>query len=83
MTMVKVLLLEQWYNLSNPQMEEALNDRMAVHRFVGLVLHEDAMDCSTISRFRTALGVELSTRLFAKSEKQLVEQGVVNSCGHC
>ena len=30
--MVKVLLLEQWYNLSDPQMEEALGDRIS---FVG------------------------------------------------
>ena len=34
--MVKVLLLEQWYNLSDPQMEEALGDRISFRRFVGL-----------------------------------------------
>ena len=34
--MVKVLLLEQWYNLSDPQMEEALQDRISFRRFVGL-----------------------------------------------
>ena len=39
----KVLLLEQWYNLSDPQMEEALQV------FVGLGLHP------TISRFRATL----------------------------
>ena len=36
--MVKVLLLEQWYNLSDPQMEEALGDRISFRRFVGLGL---------------------------------------------
>ena len=36
LTMVKVLLLEQWYNLSDPQMEEALGDRISFRRFVGL-----------------------------------------------
>ena len=35
LTMVKVLLLEQWYNLSDPQMEEALGDRLSFRRFVG------------------------------------------------
>ena len=35
--MVKVLLLEQWYNLSDPQMEEALQDRISFRRFVGWV----------------------------------------------
>ena len=33
--MVKVLLLEQWYNLSDPQMEEALQDRISFRRFAG------------------------------------------------
>ena len=60
--MVKVLLLEQWYNLSDPQMEEALGDRISFRRFVGLGLQEDAPDHSTISRFRTALAAGVSTR---------------------
>ena len=65
--MVKVLLLEQWYNLSDPQtsdprMEEALGDRISFRRFVGLGLQEDAPDHSTISRFGTTCrrGVEKS-----------------------
>ncbi len=33
--LVKVLLLEQWYNLSDVQMEEALGDRLSFRRFVG------------------------------------------------
>ena len=41
LTMVKVLLLEQWYNLSDPQMEEALGDRLSFRRFVGLGLQDD------------------------------------------
>ena len=75
--MVKVLLLEQWCNLSDPQMEEALNDRMAFRRFVGLGFQGDAPDYSTISRFRTALGEELSAQLFRELERQLEEKGVV------
>ena len=39
--MVKVLLLEQWYGLSDPQMEEALRDRISFRRFVGLDLQDD------------------------------------------
>ncbi len=33
--LVKVLLLEQWYNLSDVQMEETLGDRLSFRRFVG------------------------------------------------
>ena len=77
LTMVKVLLLQQWYNLSDPQMEEALGDRISFRRFVGLGLGDDTPDHSTISRFRTALGEELSAELFEELGRQLDERGVV------
>ena len=60
--MVKVLLLGQWYNLSDPQMEEALGDRISFRRFVGLGLQDDTPDYSTISRFRTELSKAWSGR---------------------
>ena len=60
--MVKVLLLEQWYNLSDPQMEEALGDRISFRRFVELGLQDDTPDYSTISRFRTELSKAWSGR---------------------
>ena len=76
LTMVKVLLLEQWYNLSDPQMEEALGDRISFRRFVGLGLGDDTPDHSTISRFRSALGEELSAELFEELGRQLEERGM-------
>ena len=70
--MVKVLLLEQWYNLSDPQMEEALGDRISFRRFVGLGLEDETPDYSTISRFRTELSTRgLSEELFKELEAQL------------
>ena len=78
LTMVKVLLLEQWYNLSDPQMEEALGDRISFRRFVGLGLQDDTPDHSTISRFRGELEKKgLSERLFKELEFQLEELGLV------
>ena len=78
LTMVKVLLLEQWYNLSDTEMEEALGDRISFRRFVGLGLQDDTPDHSTISRFRTALEEgELSEKLFNELGKQLERLGVV------
>ncbi len=53
--MVKVLRLEQWYDLSAPQMAAALGDRISFRRFVGLGLQADTPDYCTISRFRSAL----------------------------
>ena len=75
--MVKVLLLQQWYNLSDPQMEEALADRISFRRFVGLSLEDDTPDHSTISRFRSALGAERSKRLFAELERQFDKKGML------
>ena len=75
--MVKVFLLEQWYVLSDPQMEEALRDRISFRRFVGLDLQDHTPDHFTISRFRTALGEKLSEELFLELERQLRERGVV------
>lgn len=78
LTMVKVLLLEQWYNLSDPQMEEVLGDRISFRRFVGLGLQDDIPDHSTISRFRTALEeLGLSEKLFDELGSQLEKLGLV------
>jgi IS5 family transposase len=51
----KVLLIQRWYDLSDPAAEDALNDRRSFARFVGLPLDEAAPDHSSISRFRTEL----------------------------
>ncbi len=63
LTMVKVLLLEQWYNLSEPRMEEVLGDRISFRRFVGLGLQDDTPDYSTVRRF----GAELEKRGLSES----------------
>jgi IS5 family transposase len=51
----KVLLIQRWYDLSDPAAEDALNDRKSFAHFVGLPLDQPAPDHSSISRFRTEL----------------------------
>ncbi len=76
--MVKVLLLQQWYQASDPAMEEALWERLSFRRFVGLGLQDAAPDHSTISRFRRQVTTAgLTARLFAAVEAQLVARGVL------
>src|SRR5579871_7009412 len=53
--MLKALLLQRWYDLSDLAMEEALKDRLSFRRFVGLPLCEAIPDHSTLWRFREAL----------------------------
>jgi IS5 family transposase len=48
--LLKGLLLQQWYGLSDPGREEALTDRLSFRRFVGLALADPGPDHSTLSR---------------------------------
>jgi IS5 family transposase len=76
--MVKALLLQQWYGLSDPGLEEALGDRLSFRRFVGLALDAPVPDHSTISRFRTQLATRgLAEALFAEVGDQLAAHGLV------
>ena len=76
MLLVKALLLAQWYDLSDLQLEEALGDRLSFRRFVGLSLQDDTPDHSTISRFRRVLAQrELSADLLAALTHQLAPRG--------
>jgi len=78
LVMVKALLLQQWYGLSDPGLEEALWDRLSFRRFCGLALDETAPDHSTLSRFRNDLGADrLDEQLFEEINAQLHRHGLV------
>jgi transposase, IS5 family len=50
--MFKALLLQQWYGLSAPGLEEAICDRLSFRRFLGLSLTDPVPDETWICRFR-------------------------------
>jgi IS5 family transposase len=76
--MLKASLLQQWYELSDPALEDALSDRLSFRRFVGLALDDKAPDHSTISRFRKALANDgLSGRIFSEVVRQIDERGLI------
>jgi IS5 family transposase len=55
-TMLRIHFLQQWFNLSDPAMEEALYDTPMFREFAGLDVGEDHLpDESTILRFRHLL----------------------------
>lgn len=76
--MVKALLLQQCYGLSDAELEEAINDRVSFRRFLGLSLDAASPDHTTLCRFRNRL-VEagISETLFAEFERQLQVRGLV------
>ena len=53
--MFKALLLQRWYELSDPGLEEALYDRVSFIRFCGFPMSGPRPDETTICRFRAAL----------------------------
>ena len=82
MMMVKVMLLQQWYGASDPQMEEALRDRLSFRRFVGLGLHEESPDHSTISRFRGMLTERgLMGEMMEELNRQMEHKGLMVKAG--
>jgi transposase, IS5 family len=76
--LLKALLLQQWYGLSDPGLEDAVADRLSFRRFVGLALDERVPDHSTMSRFRNAL-IEhgLTERVFAEVTRQIDAKGFI------
>ncbi len=78
LSMFKALLLQQWYSLSDPELEEALADRLSFRRFVGLGLEQEVPDHSTISRFRQRLAqLGLAEKLFSEVNRQLEARGLI------
>lgn len=53
--MLKCLMLAKWNNLSDPQLEEQLQDRISFRRFVGLSFTDETPDETTFVRFRDRL----------------------------
>jgi len=82
LAMVRALLLQQWYGLSDPALEEALSDRVSFRRFCGLSLEEATPDETTLCRFRLSL-VEagLGEALFAEVSRQLDAAGFMVKAG--
>ncbi|MCW2410342.1 MULTISPECIES: IS5 family transposase [unclassified Sphingobium] len=76
--MLKALLLQQFYGLSDADLEEAINDRVSFRRFIGLPLEASSPDHTTLCRFRNRLAeAGLSEKLFGAFSRQLEARGLV------
>jgi IS5 family transposase len=81
--MLRLHCLQQWFNLSDPAVEEALYDSRAMRQFVGIDLgREPVPDETTICKFRHLLEAHaLGKQLFARIGAYLATQGVTISRG--
>lgn len=78
LSLFKGLLLQQWYGLSDPGLEEALSDRASFRFFCGFGLSDAVPDETTYCRFRAALAAAgLSDVLFAEINRQLDAKGFI------
>ncbi len=79
---LKALLLQQWYRLSDRDLEEALADRLSFRRFCGLGLEDAVPDATTLSRFRIDLAeAGLAEVVFDALNAQLEQRGLIIKAG--
>jgi IS5 family transposase len=76
--LLRVMILQHLYGLSDPQAEEQLRDRLSFQKFVQLDTHEAVPDETTICRFRQRL-IEcgLHTQLLGLLNAQLEARGYI------
>jgi IS5 family transposase len=73
--MLRIYFMQQWFNLSDPAMEDALYDSESMRRFAGIELSEDAIpDETTILRFRHLLEKHYLTQAIFAQIRTLLEQ---------
>ncbi len=81
--MLRIYFLQQWFNLSDPGVEEALYDSAGMRQFVGIDLgREPVPDETTVCKFRHLLEeYELGERLFERVGEHLQQKGLRLSTG--
>jgi len=80
--MWKMSLLQQWYGISNDNVEYMTNDRLSFQRFLGLGLSDKVPDANTLWDFKEALAQKnLDKELFEIFEKKMEEIGVITRAG--
>lgn len=80
--MFKILILAEYYGLSDAQMEFQLLDRLSFQKFIGQGLHDRVPDEKTIWLFRETLtNAEVIEDLFVQLNKRLETSGLIVNKG--
>lgn len=78
LVLIKAVLLQSLYGLSDRELEDALNDRLSFRRFIGIGLEAAVPDHTVLNRFRNRLIQDgLLDKLFAELDRQLEKAGVI------
>ena len=81
--MLRIYFLQQWFNLSDPAVEEALYNSSAMRRFIDIDLgREPVPDETTVCRFRHLLEAhDLGQQLFDEVQRHLASKGLKVATG--
>src|SRR5215469_2349915 len=81
--MLRIYFLQQWFNLSDPAVEEALYDSVVMRQFVGIDLGQEPVpDETTVCKFRHVLEQhQLGEKILGTINLQLQVRGVRISTG--
>lgn len=78
MIVFRMILLQFFYNLSDPQIEDQVNDRLSFRKFVGLGMQEKVPDETSMVRFRQRLLEQgLEKKLLKIVNDQLAAKGLL------
>ena len=82
--MLRIYFLQQWFNLSDPAVEEALYDSARMRQFVGIDLGaEPVPDETTVCKFRHLLEEHgLGEQMFGDGEPAFASEGSAHHDGH-
>lgn len=84
LTKVKMLFLQHLYNLSDPELEDQVNDRLSFQRFAGIDYTTSVPDFTTIWRFKETLIKEvLMNKLFNLILSFIESKGLLLKKGTC
>jgi len=81
---IKMLFIQHLYNLSDPELEDHMNDRLSFQKFCGLSIEESIIDFTTFWRFKEKIGeVKLADKIFTQVNATLESKGLIVKKGTC
>lgn len=80
LVLFKILLLQNFFALSDPKVEEEINDRLSFRNFLGLSLSDSVPDETVLVRFRQRIQ-DHSKDIFNLVNAQLIEKGLIVRSG--
>lgn len=76
--MIKMCVLQQFYNLSDPELEVQAADRLSFRSFIGIGIADKVPDETTMVRFRDRLReAKLDRQIFESINNQLMNKGFI------